>query len=100
MCAEFIMSYDVFILSKMGHPDVRWSVVSSCFLHSRNLQPVSSFKVFLKTVRTECLILHFLSLPQCLQNSPIGRTVLHPSVLCPNYMGSVHESFFLTRFMF
>jgi hypothetical protein len=46
MCADFIMPYDVFILAKTGHPDVRWSVVSSCSLHSRNLQSVSCFRIF------------------------------------------------------
>jgi hypothetical protein len=52
MCAHFIMSYDELILCEMGHPDVRWSIVSSYSLHSQHLLSVYSLRTC-----TEFLIL-------------------------------------------
>ena len=43
----------------MGHPEVRWSIVSSCCLHNRLLLSISSFKIlFLKKFCTNCLVLN------------------------------------------
>jgi hypothetical protein len=41
----------------MGHPDVRWSIVSSYSLHSRHLLSISSFRVSFKVVCADSLIL-------------------------------------------
>jgi hypothetical protein len=37
MCADCVMSHDVFILCQMRQPDVTWSVVSSYCLHNLHL---------------------------------------------------------------
>jgi hypothetical protein len=51
-----LMVYSFF--AKMGHPDVQWSVVSSCSLHGRYLLTISCFTfLLLKVVCAECLIL-------------------------------------------
>jgi hypothetical protein len=42
MCADFITSYDIFILCKNGHPDVAWSIVSLYFLHTQHVLLVSA----------------------------------------------------------
>ena len=42
-----LVKYSFF--AKMGHPEVKWSIVSSCCLHNRHLLSVSSLKIlFLK----------------------------------------------------
>jgi hypothetical protein len=33
-------------LARVGHPDIRWSIVSSYSLHSRHLLLISCFKFF------------------------------------------------------
>jgi len=30
----------------MGHPEVKWSIVSSCCLHNRHLLSISFFKIY------------------------------------------------------
>jgi len=78
---SYVMMYR--FLAKMGHPDVRWSKISSYTLHSPHQFSVPSFRIFLKALCTVCLILSchtvlsvspFLSL-----NFIIGRTLPYPA---------------------
>ena len=44
-----LIKYSFF--TKMEHPEVRWSIVSSCFSHNHDLLSISSFKIC-----TSCLV--------------------------------------------
>jgi hypothetical protein len=71
-----LITYSFF--ARMGHPDVRWSIVSSYSLHIRHLLSISSFKIFLlKVVFTDCLILSCHNYTLCLF---LNVSKLQPSV--------------------
>jgi hypothetical protein len=40
-----LITYSFF--ARMGHPDVRWSIVLLYSLHSRHLPSISSYRIFL-----------------------------------------------------
>jgi len=76
-----LMLYSFF--TKMGHPDVKWSIVSSYSytvdIHFCFLYPESSLY---SMPDPQLLLLHFMLLPYRFRTSTIGRTVPYPPNFC------------------
>lgn len=54
------------LFTKMGHPEGRWSIVSSCYLYNRHLLSCLPFKVFIfKIVYTNFPVLGFQCCTSC-----------------------------------
>jgi hypothetical protein len=70
MCDDFIKSYIYSFFAEMGHPDVRWSVISPYSKHNRLLLSVPCFTFFLTAVCTKCLILKYNYFTFCFSFNP------------------------------